>query len=144
MKNEKSLIERLEHEIANPDTSGVSYVNDPDLLAECLAEIKRLSNAVEPSERQVTTVAGIECMGYMGRHPSGLDTAPDVLQPCPFCGYEAAFKEGPRHTDDRGFNLSVWCTNGSCAVHTPEHYKTRETAAEGWNRRAENREARKA
>jgi hypothetical protein len=42
-----TLIERLEHEIAHPDTSGAPYVNDPDLLAECLAEIKRLTNEVD-------------------------------------------------------------------------------------------------
>lgn len=41
-----SLIERLKREVANPDTSGAPYVNDPDLLAECLAEIKRLSDEV--------------------------------------------------------------------------------------------------
>lgn len=52
LTNEKSLIDRLEHEIANPDTSGAPYVNDPDLLAECLAEIKRLSNAHEPAAEQ--------------------------------------------------------------------------------------------
>ncbi len=43
---EKSLTERLQSEIAHPDTSGAPYVNDPDLLAECLAEIKRLSDEV--------------------------------------------------------------------------------------------------
>lgn len=36
----KSLVERLRDEIEHPDTSGAPYVNDTDLLAECLAAIE--------------------------------------------------------------------------------------------------------
>lgn len=95
----------------------------------CGEEVRAL-----PKEPQITRVSGIESFGL---HPSGLDTAPGALRPCPFCGHEAAFKEGPRHLPPEHL-ISVWCINGACAVHTPEHYKTREDATKAWNRRAPN------
>lgn len=91
-----------------------------------------------PSAPQIKTVGGLEQFVGHKYNKSGIDTAPEVLLPCPFCGHEAGFKEGPRHTDDRGFNISVWCYNGACSVHTPEHYKDRESAAVAWNRRDPN------
>jgi hypothetical protein len=107
-----------------------------------LEKQKTERDADEPSARRVTTVAGIECMGMQGRHPSGLDTAPGVLQHCPFCGHVAAFREAEKVGHDR-FTISVECSNGACAVRMPQHYASRETAAEAWNRRALNRDERR-
>lgn len=92
----------------------------------------------EPGDRNITTVGGIERFPVL---QSGLmDTAPDVLKPCPFCGHEAAFKDSGVKGHDH-FCVRVCCSNGSCGVCTPEHYKTREAAAMAWNRRSVNREA---
>jgi hypothetical protein len=95
------------------------------------AQLEALTSPSVP--RQLDTVAGI------GRFPmlrdGLLDTAPDLLLRCPFCSHEAAFKEGPRHTGDAGYNLAVHCSNGACGVRTPEHYRDRARAAEAWNRR---------
>lgn len=92
-----------------------------------------LAQADEPSARQLDTVTGIECMGYMGRHPSGLDTD-DGLNRCPFCGHVAAFREAEKVGHDQ-YTVSVECTNTSCSVRTPQHYANRATAMEAWNRR---------
>ncbi len=43
----KPLLQRLRWEIEHPDTSGTPYVNDEDLLAECLVEIERLRRDAE-------------------------------------------------------------------------------------------------
>lgn len=84
-----------------------------------------------------TTVGGIECMGIQGRHPTNLDTDPAKLKRCPFCGHEAAYREGEKRGDTHP--IAVECTNSSCAVRTPKHYQDRVTAAEAWNRRAADR-----
>jgi DNA gyrase inhibitor GyrI len=56
-----------------------------------------------------------------------LDTNPE-LQRCPFCGTLAGYRE-----DGHGM-VRAECANGSCAVATPYHYKTREAAKAAWNR----------
>jgi hypothetical protein len=53
----KSLIERLRHEIEHPDTSGAPYVNDPDLLAECLAAIDTLCGALNLERQRLVSWA---------------------------------------------------------------------------------------
>lgn len=75
---------------------------------------------------KITTVAGIE------RHPllqSGLLDTSDLLMNCPFCGHVSGFRDGVKPY------LRAECSNTSCGVATPFHYKTREDAATAWNRR---------
>lgn len=77
--------------------------------------------------RKITTVGGIE------RHPtlqSGLLDTDDRLSACPFCGTVAGFREQQQM-------LRAECSNTSCGVATPYHYRTRELAIEAWNRRKE-------
>lgn len=85
------------------------------------------------SRQQVDTVGGIECAGYQGRHPTNLDTDPVTLLPCPFCGKQAAYREGEQRGDTHP--IAVECVNTSCGVKTPKHYADRVTAARAWNRR---------
>jgi hypothetical protein len=76
--------------------------------------------------RKVTTVGGIE------RHPtlqSGLLDTDERLSVCPFCGATAGLREQYQM-------LRAECSNTSCGVATPYHYRTRELAIEAWNRRA--------
>lgn len=83
--------------------------------------------------RKITTVGGIE------RHPtlqSGLLDTDDRLSACPFCGTVAGFREQQQM-------LRAECSNTSCGVATPYHYRTRELAIEAWNRRKEGSSARK-
>ena len=65
-----------------------------------------------------------------------LDTAPDVLKTCPFCGHDGAFNDVGRRGQSDNYTVAVHCSNTSCGVRTPEHYRTREAAAKAWNRRA--------
>ncbi len=76
---------------------------------------------------KVTTVAGIE------RHPtlqSGLLDTSDLLHRCKHCGHVAGF----RQSRELPAYLRAECSNTSCAIATPFHYKTRESAAAAWNR----------
>lgn len=80
---------------------------------------------------KVTTVGGLEMFATM--HPHELDTAPGILRDCPFCGFPAGFTDGNRRGQSDNYTVAVSCTNTSCGVRTPEHYKTREDAATAWN-----------
>jgi hypothetical protein len=77
------------------------------------------------------TVAGLEMFIH---RPSGLDQSVE-LNRCKHCGHLAGFRdEGKRGHDS--FSVSVECTNTSCGIKTPQHYKDRESAAKAWNRKA--------
>lgn len=79
---------------------------------------------------KITTVEGIE-RPCVWRDLSGhLDTAVE-LRRCPFCGFAAGFRPDPQ---DRNY-LRAECSNTSCGIATPFHYKTREAAVVAWNRR---------
>lgn len=78
------------------------------------------------------TVAGIEQFAKY-RVPWG-DTS-DTLARCKTCGHEAAFRE-PEHRGYEHAMISVECSNTSCGMKTPPHYKTRVEAAKAWNRKA--------
>ena len=82
------------------------------------------------SERNITTVDGLEMFANL--HPHPLDTS-SLLLPCPFCGHEGAFHDSGNLSTH--FNRWAECSNTSCGVRTPEHYQTREAAAIAWNRR---------
>jgi Lar family restriction alleviation protein len=84
---------------------------------------------------KVTTVGGLE--QFVGNKGKGsLYTAPPgVLSQCPFCGHEAAFKRSRDPTVPEPHVFSVHCSNTSCGIHTPEHYKSEADAAQAWNRR---------
>ncbi len=58
------------------------------------------------------------------------------LKLCPFCGAKGAFRLRDKAGHDT-HTIKVECTNSSCGVATPEHYATRESAIEAWNRRAD-------
>lgn len=92
--------------------------------------------AHEPARRQLDTVAGLEMHAIL--HPHHLDTSPDLL-PCPFCGHEGAFTDGHKRGVSDNYTVAAACSNTSCGVRTPEHYKDRASAAVAWNRRALNR-----
>lgn len=94
--------------------------------------------SVEPRARQLDTVGGIEKFAIMR---NGLMTTDGpALKPCPMCGHEAGYMESERAGFERDpHRIRVECSNTSCGVMTPRHYATRETAAEAWNRRVENR-----
>ena len=80
---------------------------------------------------KVTTVGGLEM--YATMHPHPLDTS-DQLRRCPFCGHEAAFTDGMKRGQSDNYTVGVQCSNTSCGIRTPEHYKDRESAAVAWNR----------
>ncbi len=90
----------------------------------------------ESARAQITTVGGIE--KHAVYHSGLLDTSPDLL-PCPFCGSDGAFTDGrlPSHRIDE-YTVAAQCSNTSCGVRTPEHYKDRASAAYAWNRRPED------
>lgn len=92
--------------------------------------------AAEPARRQLDTVAGLEMHAIL--HPHHLDTSPDLL-PCPFCGHEGAFTDGHKRGVSDNYTVAAACSNTSCGVRTPEHYKDRASAAVAWNRRALSR-----
>jgi hypothetical protein len=79
----------------------------------------------------ITRVDGLEMFAKM-RHGPFVDTS-TALRPCPFCGSEAGYRE-----DARDKHLRVECSNTSCGVATPYHYKTRAWALKAWNRTPEN------
>lgn len=76
---------------------------------------------------KVTTVAGIERFPTM-QH--GLLDTSITLNRCKHCGHEAGFRRDPA----RDGSLRAECSNTSCGIATPFHYRTRETAAIAWNR----------
>lgn len=81
---------------------------------------------------KVTTVGGLEM--HMNMKPT-FETRPDVLSHCPFCGHEAGFRNGAPRGERDHHRMYVMCSNGSCAIRTPEHYADERTAAIAWNRR---------
>ena len=81
---------------------------------------------------KVTIVDGLEMFANL--HPHPLDTHESLLR-CPFCAHEAAYNDGERRGQSDNYTVAVHCTNTSCGVRTPEHYKSREAAAIAWNRR---------
>lgn len=76
----------------------------------------------------ITKVDGIE-RNLIMQHGL-LDTSVE-LQRCPFCGSPAGYRVDPQHRDF----LRAECSNTSCGIATPYHYKTREDAAYAWNRK---------
>lgn len=75
----------------------------------------------------VTRVDGLEMFAKF-RHGPFIDTDRQ-LRSCPFCGSEAGYREDPRDKF-----LRVECSNTSCGIATPYHYKTRDLALKAWNR----------
>lgn len=81
----------------------------------------------------VTTVSGLEM--FANRFGRGeLDTHP-MLDHCKQCGHEAGFTDGQRRGQSDNYTVGVECSNTSCGIRTPEHYRTREDAAYAWNRK---------
>lgn len=74
MGDHNTLVERLRDEIARPDTSGAPYVNDADLLAECLGEIDRLT-----AELAVAREALAKWMMQHGYATGHGDTSADLV-----------------------------------------------------------------
>lgn len=104
--------------------AGGGFATSPSNEGECL---------LTGGAGQITTVAGLEqFLTHKGR--GSLDTAPGVLLDCPFCGHDAAFTDRGKVGHDH-YTVAAQCSNTSCGVRTPEHYTSRETAAEAWNRR---------
>jgi hypothetical protein len=79
----------------------------------------------------ITRVDGLEMFAKF-RHGPFIDTDP-MLDRCRHCGSEAGYRE---HEYDK--LLRVECSNTSCGIATPYHYKTRELALKAWNRTPEN------
>jgi Lar family restriction alleviation protein len=83
---------------------------------------------------KVTTVGGLEMFAVMRK--VRLYQPDDIsLKPCPFCGKEGALHRESQQGHDR-YIYSAECSNTSCGVRTPVHYRTEEDAAAAWNRRA--------
>lgn len=99
---------------------------------ECL----KLAHKLLPSPPNPTTVAGLEMFAVP--HPHPLDTADELLR-CPCCAYPGAYNDGMRRGMNDNYTVAVHCSNTSCGLHTPEHYKTRADAARAWNRRVGRR-----
>lgn len=81
---------------------------------------------------KVASVEGIEMFAKVHFHELDTDAS---LSRCPFCGHEAAFNDGERRGQNDNYTVAVVCSNTSCGVRTPQHYKTRKAAAIAWNRR---------
>lgn len=96
------------------------------------AFVHGIGATIESPARHITTVGGIESFGMTRGQ---IDTSVHLAR-CPFCGSQAGFHDSGRL--DTKFNRWVECSNTSCGVRTPEHYQTREAAAEAWNRRDRN------
>lgn len=80
----------------------------------------------------ITRVDGLEM--FANNHYHEMDTS-KLLLPCPFCGSPGAFTDGNRCGQSDHYTVSAACSNTSCGVRTPTHYRNREDAAKGWNRR---------
>lgn len=76
----------------------------------------------------ITKVDGIERFPTL--RGGSMDTSTD-LRRCPFCDSPAGYRWDPQHRD----YLRAECSNTSCGIATPFHYKTREDAAYAWNRK---------
>ena len=75
----------------------------------------------------LTRVDGLEM------HPKGgnmMETDP-LFHRCKTCGAESGFRRDDTHP--RMYRGE--CSNTSCGIATPFHYKTREDAAYAWNRK---------
>ncbi len=94
--------------------------------------VRVLSSA--PVAVRQDTVAGIEQF-RKARLIAG-DTDPQSLNNCDRCGHEAMYVE-PGHRNHVGYDVHVECSNTSCGLRIPSHYRTREDAAKAWNRKAE-------
>lgn len=127
---------RLIEENANETDQGHRVSLSPRGCLALLEERRARSQSVEPARRQLDTVAGLEMHAIL--HPHHLDTSPDLL-PCPFCGHEGAFTDGHKRGVSDNYTVAAACSNTSCGVRTPEHYKDRASATVAWNRRALNR-----
>ena len=71
-------------------------------------------------------------VGGIERFPifrDGLMESDARFRHCPFCGSEAGFRK------DRQNDYRAECSNTSCGVATPYHYKTVESALYAWNRK---------
>lgn len=79
----------------------------------------------------VTVVNGVE--RFATPYPAGLEGDVALLR-CPFCNDQAGYRQQASLGDP--FVFRVECSNTSCMVATPYHYKTRDTAKAAWNRRA--------
>jgi hypothetical protein len=98
-------------------------------------EATRCAEALEALvPRAITTVGGLERFPSLMDAPR-LDTAPE-LDRCKHCGHEAAYTDGAPRGQNDNFTLGVECSNTSCGIRTPEHYKDRASAAVAWNRTA--------
>lgn len=136
----------VENVIASPSlySDAVSMACEIRSLREVLKALDKQRVTPEPpAERQLDTVGGIERFprANWGRTALGLLDTDDSrrLDRCPFCGHEAAFREKPKAGVDDRHTISVECSNGSCAIRTPDHYASRDAATVAWNRRALNR-----
>lgn len=109
--------------------------NDADLTESMMhvASEALTARAPEPGEQRTVTTVGDMLTYTMSK--GHLDTAPDLLSPCPFCGAPGAFTDGNRRGMSDNYTVSAACSNTSCGVRTPEHYHTRDDAAYAWNRR---------
>lgn len=82
---------------------------------------------------RATTVDGLEQFCIMRKWTG--DTDPATLIDCNRCGHEAMYVEpGHRYHMGNG-GVHVECSNTSCGLRIPAHYKTREDAAKAWNRK---------
>jgi hypothetical protein len=85
---------------------------------------------------QVTSVGGIEKFPMIKPDVVyGVEYAV-VLSVCPFCGHPAVYCTDRRPTPVSAFQYAVRCSNNSCAVQTPFHYRDKDSARAAWNRRA--------
>jgi Lar family restriction alleviation protein len=85
------------------------------------------------TERKITTVGGLEMFRWGNSHLYRVEGL--ALLPCPFCGDEAGFRKDKQRHHPPEFPYAVECSQTSCGVRTPFHYKTEAAAAEAWNRR---------
>lgn len=83
---------------------------------------------------KVATVGGLEMFPVGGKTLHLDQPRPGVLKDCKHCGHPAAFYNGPKRGASDNFTVGVQCTNTSCGIRTPEHYRDEESAAVAWNR----------
>jgi len=89
---------------------------------------------LERNMGKVTTVGGIEKFPVGGKTLHIDLPPPGVLSRCKTCGHEAGFTHGPKRGQSDNFTVGVECTNTSCGIRTPVHYRDEANAAIAWNR----------
>lgn len=104
------------------------FDKDPDVKAAFALAARMPTPQPQPETIISTTVGGLD--NWLRLKSNLLDTSED-LNRCKTCGYIAGYRLVGSSND---LYHKVECTNTSCGVSIPSHYRNRKDAAYAWNR----------